>query len=61
MLVSLKWPRSTQRFVCSIESETGLARTITGDATEGSAIADSTAATAGPKIGRRSGGRGGGR
>jgi hypothetical protein len=45
--------------VCSAESKTGLAGTITRDATEGSAIADSTAAAAEPKIGRRSGGRGG--
>ena len=46
--------------VCSAESETGLAGIITGDATGGSAIADSAAAAAAePKIGRRSGARGG--
>ena len=47
--------------VCSAESETGLAGTVTRDPTEGSAIVEPTAAAAGRKIGRRSGGRGGAR
>ena len=40
--------------ICSTESETGLAGTVTRDSTEGSAIADNPAATAWSKVGHRS-------